>query len=300
MPLRRWIRSPRTPSNFFGYTFCHMNETMLTAPDGRDFFYRYDGPKKPKAAVLFVHGIHEHSGAFAPFFPEFVAEGWYVGALDYRGHGRSARTLGDPENLDAVLSEIGEARRAAKEAAGEVPFFLLGHSFGGNLVYLSAASNPEGITGIVSLSATAKIPDYVNPLTKAAASFIAAVAPALPLEPFAWREASSDPKVIEEIDNDPLQYTGKVRARMGKVLIDSWNRLPAALGQITGPVLAFHGGADVNCPPSDLDYLVSRLTSTKPEFALQAGLRHVLFKEPDGRGEEVRNKVRNWIRSRIT
>ena len=65
---------------------------------------------QPRARMLIVHGLGEHSGRYAALASELNAQGISVRAFDHRGHGRSPGKCGtlnkDPDCLSHDVVEI--------------------------------------------------------------------------------------------------------------------------------------------------------------------------------------------------
>ena len=89
---------------------------------------------EPRAVVVLVHGIGEHSGRYPALVTRLTAAGFAVCAFDHRGHGKSPGRRGHigswveyREDVRAFLAVT------AKQFAGR-PMFLYGHSLGALIV----------------------------------------------------------------------------------------------------------------------------------------------------------------------
>lgn len=99
----------------------HLFERRWPAPGG-----------EPRALVLVVHGLSEHSGRYAALAAAAGRAGFETRAIDLYGHGMSPGRRGhirdfEADHLGAVNFLVTHAER---ERPG-VPVFLLGHSLGG-------------------------------------------------------------------------------------------------------------------------------------------------------------------------
>lgn len=97
-----------------------------------------------KGSVLIIHGLGEHSGRYNKYAEYFNSIGYSVYAYDQRGHGLSDGGRGHTssqahlhDDLDMVIDSIPTNATSR--------FFILGHSFGGNVLcsYLIRRPNPE-------------------------------------------------------------------------------------------------------------------------------------------------------------
>ncbi len=104
---------------------------------------------QPRAILMILHGLAEHSRRYASFAEAMAARGYHVYAHDHRGHGetkaadaplgRFARRNG----IGHVVGDIAAVRDHAATRHPGLPVILLGHSMGG-LIALNAA---EDLTG---------------------------------------------------------------------------------------------------------------------------------------------------------
>ena len=117
-------------------------EGYETTPGGR-LYWRAWSPARPRAALLLVHGLAEHSGRYAHVARRFAACGYASVGLDYRGHGRSP----GPRVHTRVLRRVVRRRRGraglARRMHPGLPVVPIGHSQGGLLVLLQALRDPD-------------------------------------------------------------------------------------------------------------------------------------------------------------
>src|SRR5690606_9728869 len=65
-------------------------ESSYTTHDGLKLFLQAWMPDDPKASILLVHGLAEHSGRYRSLAEKLTEIGIAVFTFDGRGHGRSA------------------------------------------------------------------------------------------------------------------------------------------------------------------------------------------------------------------
>lgn len=106
-------------------------EEMVAVNGTIELFTKINAVDAPKAVIVIVHGICEHSGRYEHVASHFNRGGFSVYRFDNRGHGRSG---GDKGYLDDFQLYIDDAdtivEKAIKENPG-IPVFMLGHSMGG-------------------------------------------------------------------------------------------------------------------------------------------------------------------------
>jgi alpha-beta hydrolase superfamily lysophospholipase len=276
-----------------------IEQDRLPIGRGRALFYRRLLPEPARAAVLILHGIHEHSGRYEDMMRALGGHGLACWAPDYRGHGRSGRVPGDLEGMDRVLGDIERVQGLAAAARPGLPLFLLGHSLGGLVALRYALDHQRELAGLVLSATSVSIPDnmQVPAVILKAAALLARLLPRLPVQAFEWREVSRDPEVIREIRDDPLYYKGKIRARTGHELLRTMAAVSGRLEEIRLPVLVMNGGEDRLYPPRSSEEVHRRVASTDKTLRIFPGVWHELHREPE-RGE-VFALVAGWIAGRV-
>ncbi|MCX2678739.1 lysophospholipase [Galbibacter sp. EGI 63066] len=127
---------------------------------GFDFFYRntklfgqHWREENPKAVVVLVHGMGEHSGRYTgSLIPELVYAGYAVISFDHFGHGHTEGKRGHCPSYNAVLKTVEMVFEEKEEVYGDLPTFLYGHSMGGNVVLNYAMRYDPNIKGIIATS----------------------------------------------------------------------------------------------------------------------------------------------------
>ncbi len=108
-----------------------------------------------KGAVQIIHGMSEYAARYSPFAERLAAEGYLVCAEDHLGHGKSVTS---PDNLgwfnrehdyNTVLCDIRRLFEEARPLAGDVPWFVLGHSMGSFFCRLYIARYGSDFSGAV-------------------------------------------------------------------------------------------------------------------------------------------------------
>ena len=183
----------------------------MRAPGGPALFGRSWLPAgPPRAAVLVVHGLAEHSGRYDATARALTAAGFAVHAVDYRGHGRSE---GRRVHVDSESEYAADVRAALEEVHRRHPrdpVFLLGHSQGGLVVLEMALAEPadvDGIAGIVVTSPFLGVHPASRPsaAVRATARVLRRIAPRLTLPTHVdVRRLSRDTAVGEAYARDPL------------------------------------------------------------------------------------------------
>ncbi len=250
----------------------------------------------PRAAVVLVHGLGEHSSRYGHVAEAFVNAGYAVHAFDHRGHGRSEGRRVQVERFSELTDDLGMFRAQVAAQHPGIPLFIVGHSMGGLVALAHVAQNQEGLAGLV-VSGTAAQPDNISAATIAVGRVVARVAPNAGVAKLQLDRVSSDPSVVRAYFDDPLISKGKVRARMGAEILDAIATVDGAAPAINVPILILHGGDDVIAPASASRRLHERIGSTDKELIVYDGLWHEIFNEPQR--DAVLGDVRRWLDSHL-
>jgi alpha-beta hydrolase superfamily lysophospholipase len=264
--------------------------------------YRWSsGPAAPRAIILLSHGMGEHALRYRSSLASLIDSGFDVYAIDHRGHGASVVSpshLGDfgPGGFAAVVSDLADLARFAKEAHPNTPIVLLGHSMGSTAVQLFLLRYPD-LVHAVALSGSAAVDHLAKAmqdplfLTKLNSDFEPA------RTPFDWL-SRSDVEVDKYIEDPLCGFALRPESfaswfAFGPELADgqALAKLPKQL-----PVYIFSGELD------PLNHLINGLRPVIDRYRA-AGLKLTVDIFPGGRHEilneqnraEVVQKLADWM-----
>ena len=269
----------------------------LIASDGLRLFTQRWTPEPATAGVLLVHGYGEHSGRYDHVAEALGREGVAVYAFDLRGHGRSEGSRAYVESFDRYLEDLDDALDAADRSLPEGPLFLYGHSMGGLIVLRYVLERDLDVDGLILSSPAIEINPDLAPLLRRVAQWLGRVAPKLPTVRSVEGAISRDPAVVEAAENDPLNYHGRVQARMGAEMLRAGETVQARVDEIIDPFLVVHGTADTITSPTWSQRLYDRAAADDKTLHLYDGLYHETHNEPEQ--DEVLADIRTWLRERI-
>ncbi len=243
-----------------------------------------DTAVSPKAVVVLIHGLLLHAKSFDVLGKTLASEGFVVIAPDLRGCGRwRTESSGDQasKELDHERSYkdiVAVAHRMQTDYPG-LPIFLVGESMGASLAIRVAANEPEVVSGLVLSSPAIK--GRVAILPKAVYSAMKLFSNPnreIDLSTYVKHCSSDDPRVSDEIFNDPLARTGlSVRELLRsfntvKVTLKLVKRIPPQV-----PVLVIQGSADRTLKANAVMLLLARLKSADQTVKWFPGRGHVLL-----------------------
>lgn len=252
---------------------------------------------EPRAVLLIAHGLAEHSGRYDHVARYFAGRGYAVYALDHRGHGHSEGVRADVVRFEDFITDLKTFLGLVTEREPGKGVFMIGHSMGGAIATLFAARHGSELDGLITSGAGVKVGGDTSPLLIGFSRLVAAVAPRLPVVVLEAAAVSRDPEVVARYRSDPLNYLGKVRARMGVQLLRGGELALEELSQIELPVLILHGTADRLADPEGSRMIYDGVRSTDKTLKFYDGLYHEIFNEPEQ--EQVLADVTAWLEARL-
>lgn len=126
---------------------------QLQVPNFHNTVYKPEG--KPKAAVLILHGMKEHSGRYAGFAQYLRNQSYLVLTYDQPGHGQTPKTkedLGYISSTHPAQHLVKAAKEMSEFLIGQypgLPIFLLGHSMGSFVARVLLKSSFSLFKGVV-------------------------------------------------------------------------------------------------------------------------------------------------------
>ena len=198
---------------------------MKIRPGERPLSLAYSDPRGSGRPVLFVHGVSHNRSVWQKLASE-LPEGLRPIAVDLRGHGESPWSAEAEYDLRSYAADL-PALLDVLEIASAV---VVGHSLGGNISTLFAASQPERVSALVLVdtgpalesSGTAQVMDEVGSVLRSYASV------AEFREQLGLTHPQGDPEIL-----DRLAASGVVRRIDGRYepAFD-----PGVLGDLDAPV----------------------------------------------------------------
>ncbi|HEU4727489.1 MAG TPA: alpha/beta hydrolase [Kofleriaceae bacterium] len=246
---------------------------------------------EPRAIVVIHHGLADHSDRYAAFAERLVRAGYAAWALDMRGHGRSAGARVQIDRIDDLLDDLDAFLALVREREPGRPIVLYGHSLGGLASALYAIERHPKLAGVVL--AAPGIAFDAPPIQAAVVRLVARLLPGAPILAVPHEQFSSDPRVVAELDRDPLisQHSGP--ARTARAAIDGVQRVWAHPEQLAAPLLVVHGASDQVTAPSGSRDLVARAGTPDRQLRIYDGLRHDVLHDPGG--ERVAADILAWL-----
>ena len=274
-------------------------ESSYTAHDGKKLFLQAWMPEQPKASLLLVHGLGEHSGRYSSLVERLIQIDVAVFTFDGRGHGKSVEGKPDAffESAEDYLKDIDVLFGKAKSYLRDLPAFLYGHSMGGGLLAAYVLKYNVEASGVI-LSSPAIVEDPgTSALLKAVAGFVSKYFPrlkALKLDP---KMISRIPAEVQAYLSDPLVYTQPIPSRTGQELFLQMKYVQANAEKFQLPLLILHGSGDRLTNPAGSELLFKRSISEDKTLEIFEGGYHELIRDLES--ERYLEVIVDWLGERI-
>jgi acylglycerol lipase len=274
------------------------NQGRFKSAGGADIYHQCWLPDgRPKAALLIVHGLAEHSGRYENIVNHFVPRGYAVYGLDHLGHGRSDGRRVYVDRFHDFLDPIKTYCDIIRKRQPDIPMYLVGHSLGGLIGAAYLLEHPHGFCGAILSGPAVKIPENTALITILAGKLLSVLIPRFGLLQLEADGVCRDPAVVEAYKEDPLVHSGKVTARLASEMLKTMRYVTAKAAGIELPVLIVHGGEDRIVDPDSAQMLYDGIGSEDKTLKIYEGLYHEVFNEPER--EHVLGDVEEWLEDRI-
>jgi len=272
-------------------------QSQFTTHDGTELYTQCWLPDTaPRANLVVVHGIGEHSGRYANFAAWFVPQGFAVYSFDLRGHGKSPGVRGHAAHWSDIRKDVNAFLNHLRRHEANAPLFLIGHSMGG-LIVLDYALRDDvtALKGVVASGPALGAAEKLSTIQRIMLKTLNPILPQIQINNgLNVNDLSRDPEVIRLYREDPLVHphiTPRLADGMFKTGTDCQvhaNEWPADL-----PLLIVHGGADAICPPQASARFFANVAARNKTHREYESYMHEVFNEI-GR-EAVLKDVQDWL-----
>lgn len=255
--------------------------------------------QQPKGVVLALHGLSLHGMSYDTLAKALVDEGYRVYSTDMRGYGRLTKSYPhefctdhdckqkvDYEKSSQDITRLAETIRAKNP---NLPLFVVGESLGGHMAVRIASKLPGVIDGIVLSAPAIKAHTFIDahmPLALNEMLQPTNFHKQVSIMPYVKRYASDDPKIVDELVNDPLL---RRKLSLGE-LLRSRSAVYKTLSYVPNikpnlPLLVIQGTEDRCVKANAVELLTHKLHSDDTEVKMFKKRGHILietaFIKPD-------------------
>ena len=270
-------------------------------PEGITFFVQGWEPENgnPKALVVLVHGLGEHTGRYPHVGKALTHAGYALAGFDLRGHGKSGGARGHAPSLDAYMHDIRQFFSLMEQRYPAIPRFLYGHSLGGLLVLSYAIQYGAGLKGVVATGPGLRSSLQEQKAKLAVVRLLGSLLPAVTV-PSGLDAAmiSRDVAVVEAYKKDPLVHDS-TSLGFGKAALNAIDLCFARAGEFPAPLLIMHGTGDKITYFSGSEDFAKLVSEAGRDVTLRLWneLYHEVHNEPEK--EEVLKFMIEWLDKQI-
>ena len=191
-------------------------EGQFKGCDGLNLYYQGWLPDyEPKAILLIVHGLAEHSGRYHNLVNYLVPRGYAVYGFDQRGHGKSDGVRGYVDRFSSFVDDLDIILRQVRRNHGDVKLFLVGHSVGGTVATAYTILHQNQFNGLILSEASLGTPHDVATVRIFAARILSLILPKVGLYFIDADGISQDKSVVKAYLDDPAGVPGKDSCPVG-------------------------------------------------------------------------------------
>jgi alpha-beta hydrolase superfamily lysophospholipase len=261
------------------------------------YFQSWLPESEPRAVLLIVHGLAEHSGRYGNVVNHFVPLGYAVYGIDHFGHGKSDGQRVYVKRFDDYTNTLKVYFDMIRSWQPDKPIFLVGHSMGGLIGAVYLLDHQAELAGAVLSGPAVKIPKHVTPAMLFVGKMLSALIPRFGLLPLDADGVSRDPSVVQAYVSDPLVHRGKATARLAAEMLKAMQSVGAQAARITLPIMIVQGSADKLVNPAGAQMLYDAVSSADKEIRIYDGFYHEVFNEPEH--DKVLRDVEIWLEAHL-
>jgi acylglycerol lipase len=252
----------------------------------------------PKAVILLIHGMGEHSSRYQHVAEILTNDGFAVLANDRVGHGKSKGKRGHVNKYDQLFDDIIKLQSEATRKFPGAPVFLYGHSMGGGIVLNYVIRNPNnGLKGVIASSPALQLafepPAFKIFLGKMMRNIYPGFSQTNEINP---EHISKDKAVVEAYKKDPLVHN-LITAETGMGLLEWGKEVIANADKITTTLMLIHGDADKLTSYKGTEAFAARAINCEYSINIVEGGYHELHNDPEK--EELFDYLLEWLNAKI-
>lgn len=268
-------------------------EMKVAGAEDVDLYIRINAVEHPKAAVVMVHGLAEHSGRYDYVVSKLNLMGYTVYRFDLRGHGKSGGERGYVNDFHYFIEDTDLIIQVAQKENPDLPLFMLGHSMGGFITAAYGVKYPNKLKGQILSAAAVALQPTVEPLRELDFDSVAHEIVPNSLD----EEICRDPQVRKAYADDPLVLKEFRLNLVGEVLIKGAMWITEKMPTYQYPCLILHGSGDRIVTPDTSRYMYEHIGSNDKTLRTYDGLFHEILNEPER--DQVLEDIFKWLAEKV-
>ncbi|MEO6103186.1 MAG: lysophospholipase [Pseudoxanthomonas sp.] len=252
---------------------------------------------QPRARMLIVHGLGEHSGRYAALAGDLNSLGISVRTFDLRGHGRSQGKRGAVGNdPDCLSHDAVEVFHAYAREGDDLPF-LFGHSLGG-LVAMHAVGalglRPRGL-----VASSPALASYAGKFDQLLSRILLRLAPDLTVANRLPADKLSHATGIERAYLDDPDNHNRISARLARYIFEAGPQVIAGACAWSVPTLLQFAGSDRLVDPGGARAFAALAPRQWVEYHDYTDLYHEIYNEAEPARSEVLADLTRWLQRHV-
>jgi len=284
-------------------------EEHLKMTDGFDLFCRHwSSTGEAQGAVIFLHGIEVHSGAFRFMGPELANANCEVYAFDRRGFGNSKEPnlpRGDTQDFDRHLEDLNEVVDYVRKNNSGKELFIFGHSIGCAYALWYSAHYSQNIDGLI-LAAPPVESGFKLPAQDTLKLVLSPVVSHHSMYDLVdmWPQGFKESEEYKLISEDELCTKKFGLGFLFSLQTKLANKMLQNASKTQKPVFIIHGDVDIIACPNSSNLIMEKLSSNDKNLEILPNADHWLYqsiiptmssKYSTEKKTEVSLKVKNWL-----
>ncbi len=254
----------------------------------------------PRARVLIIHGLSEHSGRHINTIEWLNQNQIEVIRFDLRGSGKSGGRRQWIEKFQDYVDDTVTVFNWIQRDLPKRPLFILGHSLGGAIATHFTASYQSLLKGLILSSPAYLVGSGISPIKVKVGQALVKVIPNLRLpKSTASQGVSRDPKVVEEYEKDPLCFHFNT-LKQGDEILKTLPQLLDIAKKIHIPTLIAHGSADPIIKVEGSYEIMRSLSSKSKELYIAPQCKHELHNELEEDRKAYFSHLEMWITHQLS
>lgn len=271
-------------------------ESYFNSHDHHRLYYKAYYANDPKACLVFVHGLNEHSGRYQNPLKYFKKD-YNIYLFDQRGHGKSDGLRSYVDNFNTYLKDLQSFIDLVSKKEQKRKIFLIGHSMGGQVVLNYVAKYSHNLSGFMTSSPNIQTAIKIPLLKKVIGLQLAKILPKFKL-PNEIDNAliSHDSSIVQSYADDPL-VSQSVSLGLVREVFKNQEKILSLASQTHLPALMMHSGDDKICHVDGSKKYFRKLASKDKTLKIYKGFYHEIFNEIGK--EQAFQDMEDWLNSRI-
>ena len=261
------------------------------------FYRKWAKKSNPKAALIVIHGLGEHSGRYKQLAEYFCSQDLVVFCPDHLGHGLSPGRRGHVKRFEDYFVAVEQIRDKLERDYPNIPCFVLGHSMGGLIGALWLIENQKGFAGALFSGGAFRLAENPSNLLRWVVDTLAFLLPTVGVMKIDGQKVSRDPDIVNAYIKDSLVHHKAYSARLISEFVKAIETLQRKSSVISIPVLVLHGEADTLTAPEGSPEFIKNISSQDKTLKILPGVYHEILNEPEG--PQLVSDMKEWIYKRL-